>query len=203
MAKKHFGNHNSGASPKSQLTKTQTNPASLPCVSLRSLPNSCWRLRCAALKVCLYILKTLCVLRLVRANCEQKGGCKAYPCFEKTAMCGDNGYLMAYGLKYCERFSESCLFKELIWFPIEVLSLLDIYNLFDSAGKDFINCTTPCLVHQMQKYIVRNGIFKFTTTLKGFLTTDPHQWISWRASRVQFVGRCWALYYFNKKIYDS
>ena len=31
-------------------------------------------------------------------------GCAAYPCFEETAHCGNEGYLIAFGEKYCRRF---------------------------------------------------------------------------------------------------
>lgn len=44
-------------------------------------------------------------------ECESQG-CNAYSCFEDTAHCGKDGYLIAFGLKYCKRFQEKGLFKK-------------------------------------------------------------------------------------------
>lgn len=63
-------------------------------------------------------------------------GCAAYPCFEETAHCGNEGYLIAFGEKYCRRFISP-----------------EIYATFDEPGKKFINCTSKCLIENMGKYM--------------------------------------------------
>ncbi|KAI1728648.1 stanniocalcin family domain-containing protein [Ditylenchus destructor] len=67
-------------------------------------------------------------------------GCFAYKCFEKTAHCGPNGYLLAYGTKYCQRFHEP-----------------DVYDRFDEDGKAFINSTASCLINKMEQYIQKHS----------------------------------------------
>uniref|UniRef100_A0A915ESA2 Uncharacterized protein n=1 Tax=Ditylenchus dipsaci TaxID=166011 RepID=A0A915ESA2_9BILA len=63
-------------------------------------------------------------------------GCAGYKCFESLCNCGQQGYLLAYGDKYCYRFHED-----------------DIFHSFDQAGQQFIHCTAQCLLDDMQDYV--------------------------------------------------
>jgi hypothetical protein len=68
-------------------------------------------------------------------------GCRAYPCYEKTAHCGNEGcicsfaliivsftlvgYLIAFGEKYCRRFKSKGNF-----FEVKILTNKKLINIF-------------------------------------------------------------------------
>lgn len=62
-------------------------------------------------------------------------GCSAYNCYEKIFHCGQNGYFLAFGEKYCSRFNMS-----------------DNLSQFTSAGRKFLRCTTACLLSFLDRY---------------------------------------------------
>lgn len=60
---------------------------------------------------------------ILKAN---QGDCDFYTCFENRRNCGVEGYMLAYGRKYCNRFGEH-------------------YDNFTFAGQKWIKCTRQCL----------------------------------------------------------
>ncbi|MFH4982339.1 hypothetical protein AB6A40_009048 [Gnathostoma spinigerum] len=68
-------------------------------------------------------------------------GCRIYECYERLLHCGPMGYFEAYGSKYCRRFNDS-----------EVLSR------FSTVGKQFLSCTTECLISFLDKYLKETDI---------------------------------------------
>ncbi|KAH7726067.1 Protein W01A8.8 [Aphelenchoides avenae] len=66
-------------------------------------------------------------------------GCNAYKCIEDKKQCGPEGYLLGYGLKYCNRFFES-----------------DVYDRYDVAGKAFISCTKNCLIGKIYENLQKD-----------------------------------------------
>ncbi|KAE9547840.1 hypothetical protein FO519_008948 [Halicephalobus sp. NKZ332] len=65
-------------------------------------------------------------------------GCQEYQCLDDSkAHCGPKGYLIDYGLYYCNRY-------------------YDYYNIFDADGQAFINCVRPSLLDYLKNYL--NGV---------------------------------------------
>lgn len=60
---------------------------------------------------------------ILKAN---QGDCDFYTCFENRRKCGIEGYMLASGRKYCNRFGEH-------------------YDNFTSAGQKWIKCSRQCL----------------------------------------------------------
>uniref|UniRef100_A0A1I8B0F6 Peptidase A2 domain-containing protein n=1 Tax=Meloidogyne hapla TaxID=6305 RepID=A0A1I8B0F6_MELHA len=63
--------------------------------------------------------------------------CNEYLKFEGKANCGDNGYPIGYGLKYCNKFYQH-------------------YDAFNDDGKEFVKCVGPCLAEELQKWITES-----------------------------------------------
>ncbi|CAD5212118.1 unnamed protein product [Bursaphelenchus xylophilus] len=79
--------------------------------------------------------------------------CQTYPCLEKRAQCGPDGYLIGYGERNCENFIDP-----------------ELYSNFNAKGKAFINCTMVCLTQYLEEY------FSNRTTIDcDQLTNDAFQ----------------------------
>uniref|UniRef100_A0A914M9Y4 Uncharacterized protein n=1 Tax=Meloidogyne incognita TaxID=6306 RepID=A0A914M9Y4_MELIC len=90
----------------------------------------CERLECPEGEVCMPLGgegKDKCVPKDVEV-------CNNYLKFEKTAKCGDSGYPIGYGLKYCNKFYQ-------------------YYDSFNDFGKNFVKCVGPCLAEKMSENI--------------------------------------------------
>ncbi|CAK5082350.1 unnamed protein product [Meloidogyne enterolobii] len=90
----------------------------------------CEKLECLEGEVCMPLGgegKDKCVPKDVEV-------CNNYLIFEKTAKCGDNGYPIGYGLKYCNKFYQ-------------------YYDSFNDFGKSFVKCVGPCLAEKMSENI--------------------------------------------------
>ncbi|KAE9552024.1 hypothetical protein FO519_004787 [Halicephalobus sp. NKZ332] len=61
-------------------------------------------------------------------NAEDCTNCNFYQCYENKMKCGSNGYLIAYGKKYCDRFNSTL-------------------SRFDPAGKQWVSCVRQCLIN--------------------------------------------------------
>ena len=80
--------------------------------------------------------------------CPDCQGCKGYQCLEDSkAHCGPNGYLISFGLTYCNRFNGKCTLKN------QLCSNLDYYNKFTAAGQAFIDCVRPRLLGYLENYL--------------------------------------------------
>uniref|UniRef100_A0A914KXZ3 Uncharacterized protein n=1 Tax=Meloidogyne incognita TaxID=6306 RepID=A0A914KXZ3_MELIC len=107
----------------------------------------CEKLECLEGEVCMPLGgegKDKCVPKNVEV-------CNNYLIFERTAKCGDNGYPIGYGLKYCNKFYQ-------------------FYDSFNDFGKNFVKCVGPCLAEKMSENIedvqVCNDYLKFEDKAK-------------------------------------
>ncbi|KAI1693762.1 stanniocalcin family domain-containing protein [Ditylenchus destructor] len=66
--------------------------------------------------------------------------CEKYQEFENEVHCGESGYPIGYGYRYCRRFYENL-------------------DKFTESGKKFVECAAKCLIDRLGKYIDQN----FTT----------------------------------------
>ncbi|KAI6192054.1 hypothetical protein M3Y97_00294400 [Aphelenchoides bicaudatus] len=62
--------------------------------------------------------------------------CNSYNTLERQFKCGQSGYFIGYGLRYCNRFFNK-----------------DYYSHFDNTGKHFVNCTGPCLIDELKSFL--------------------------------------------------
>uniref|UniRef100_A0A7E4VB99 Conserved secreted protein n=1 Tax=Panagrellus redivivus TaxID=6233 RepID=A0A7E4VB99_PANRE len=63
--------------------------------------------------------------------------CSLYTSLEAKAHCGDTGYLIGYGNKYCNRFNEKL-------------------HYFNKKGQQWVACTAKCLQDEMKKIVDAN-----------------------------------------------
>nr|CAD2176957.1 unnamed protein product [Meloidogyne enterolobii] len=98
----------------------------IPRVGFNYNNTKCEKLDCLEGEVCMPLGegKEKCVPKDVQV-------CNDYLKFEDKAKCGNNGYLIGYGLKYCNKFYQN-------------------YDSFNDHGKEFIKCVGPCLAEKMR-----------------------------------------------------
>ncbi|KAI6173073.1 hypothetical protein M3Y98_01043200 [Aphelenchoides besseyi] len=76
--------------------------------------------------------------------------CKYYEEFEEQHRCGSNGYFLAFGQKYCNKF-------------------LDSESEFNRIGRNFVDCTAKCLVKRLESYLeIQSQLTCPTITDKAF-----------------------------------
>ena len=94
--------------------------------------------------------------------------CSAYNNLEAQVNCGSNGYLMNYGIVYCQRFFTPGIFH-FYKFKIQYtfLNFIAYYNQFDTAGKAFVDCTGQCLVNKATTIVNQRKVFLITYLSKS------------------------------------
>ncbi|WKX88762.1 hypothetical protein Q1695_008410 [Nippostrongylus brasiliensis] len=65
--------------------------------------------------------------------------CKIYQQLEEKAQCGEDGYLLQYGLKNCRSFTSK-----------------EVTSRFSTEGQEFLDCTNSCLTTHLQE-LFENG----------------------------------------------
>ena len=66
-----------------------------------------------------------------------RGDCEFYTCFENRRRCGSSGYMLQYGRRYCNKFSEH-------------------YDKFTEAGKQWLVCARQCLTNALTDSYLSN-----------------------------------------------
>jgi len=102
--------------------------------------------------------------------------CDQYDVFESQFHCGEDGYFLEFGKRYCNRFFEPEIFKD-----------------FDDVGKKFVQCVGVCLVKDLREYLENNPAASCTAitdrafethvdcyTQCGFCGACQHNWMTLR-----------------------
>ncbi len=96
---------------------------------------------------------------------ELVGSCEYYSCIEEERLsCGDTGYALGYGKRFCEKFSAIKFFpsfpnNERIVFPV--------------AGNDWRDSVRTCLQEELEDYFFTSDAPKDCSTLRAF-AFDSH-----------------------------
>lgn len=106
--------------------------------------------------------------------CVSCQGCQEYQCLDNSkAHCGSNGYLIDFGLYYCNRYYGKC-YSEI--HNANRCDSLDYYNKFDIDGQGFINCARVELLDYLESYLNVRSFFSQTYPSAKFTGI---KWKSW------------------------